>query len=215
MEASKPILRMTSRPTRSAAGKLRRPVFTAPSVTVTWARTAAPATSPLSASIPLGTSTATTSGRVARALIRSAPPPRRRAGLAWLHAHPHRVSVQNDVRGFKGIRELWRFALCRDERVVTWRPTSAWSSSFVTLCPGASQRWARQPRRARSLAATTASRPLLPLPTRASTVPGRRRMPATTSAIAKPGALLQSCSLTRRLWGRPPAHASRPPTQGK
>ena len=71
-----PISTSSTTPAWPAPGSISRPGFQVPKVTVTSARTAGPSTTPVSASIPLGRSTATTSGRPAPSAARAARPAR-------------------------------------------------------------------------------------------------------------------------------------------
>src|SRR5690606_37054895 len=67
-----PMSTSSTRPAYEAPGSTSSPVFHAPIVTVTPARTALPSTRPVDASTPLGTSTATT-GAPARPSISASP----------------------------------------------------------------------------------------------------------------------------------------------
>src|SRR5450755_952225 len=59
-EGAKPMSTNSTAPAHCAPGSISKPGFQVPNVTVTWACTAAPATTPVSASTPEGTSTAST-----------------------------------------------------------------------------------------------------------------------------------------------------------
>ena len=68
----RPMSTTSTWPACSAPGATTSPSFSAPNVTVTSARTATPATSPVDASTPLGTSTATTVAATSQSAIRVA-----------------------------------------------------------------------------------------------------------------------------------------------
>ena len=98
-----PMSTSSTTPAWPAPGSISSPGLTAPNVTVTSARTAGPSTSPVSASMPLGRSTAT---------VTPAAPAARCASVAYGSRSPPRPPVPSIPSTIRSARPITRRASC-------------------------------------------------------------------------------------------------------
>ena len=169
---------VTTSPACALPGWIHSPGLPAWKVTVASAPTATPATSPVDASTPLGTSQATTATRAARGVdrVRSRRRPGR-AGRRWSRSRGSRR------RSRRGAEALGRVRLADPGREALEFVRASPRNSRRSPSSSTRTRW---PSSSRWRAATKPSPPLLPLPQTTTISPARRAPPRRARARRRP-----------------------------
>ena len=188
-EARRPMSTTVTEPARDRPGGTTRPGLSTPKQTVTSARTASPATLPVSESTPLGTSTATTGTPAPSAARTALAAGSRRAPTPPIPRIPSRRRSAPAIS--------WSAS---GSAHASTRTPAARAAAVPATCirAGSPTATPRTPRRARCARAHNASPPLFPEPTRATTrdpsMPARR--PRTRSAQIPARAVEARCMRT-------------------